>query len=147
MTIHPLLLSLVAVPALLFAACGPVSVGNGDGDAGGGGAQLSVEAGSYRAGAQIVLTLTNRSPDMIGYNLCPAALERRTGDSWATVPERPAEVCTMELRTLAPGSSDDFPHTLPATLTPGEYRFRVGIEAPLGGSQVTLVSNGFQVTQ
>jgi hypothetical protein len=109
--------------------------------------ELNVDRSQQRAGGEIRLTLTNRSSDLIGYNLCVAALDRLEGEEWVEVPERPAEVCTMELRTLAPGGSDTFPHTLPRTLAPGVYRFRTGVESPLGESQVGLTSGRFEVVQ
>jgi hypothetical protein len=108
-------------------------------------AELRVSPDEVAAGEEVDVTLVNRSEDLLGYNLCPAVLDRREGDGWVEDPLRPAEVCTMELRTLAPGDSGHFRHTVPPALTAGEYRFRVGIEAPLGGGRVEVASGPFQV--
>jgi len=108
-------------------------------------ATLTVQPARVAPGGPATLTLTNRSDQPLGYNLCPAALERQLGDDWEERPERPAEFCTMELRTLDPGASGTFEHTLPAPLPPGTYRFRVGVEWPLGEGWVDVVSEPFEV--
>jgi hypothetical protein len=53
----------------------------------------------------------------------------------------------MELRILAPGASADFRHTIPAGVRGGEYRFRVGVEAPLGEDRVEVVSGPFRIAR
>jgi hypothetical protein len=132
---------LLSSTCFLVAACAPHERGNGPGGA----LELGVEPLEVRAGEEVMLTLTNRSGDDVGYNLCPAVLDRREGDEWAERPERPAEVCTMELRVLAPDASSTYRHTVPARLPVGEYRFRVGVEAPLGEGRVEIASHPFQV--
>lgn len=127
--------------AVLAAACAPLEM-DGDGTAF---ARLGLDPTRVRAGDPITLTLTNRSDRQIGYNLCPAVLDRRVGGEWQEHPERPAEVCTMELRILEPGASDTFRHTLPATLPAGSYRFRLGVEWPLGEDRAGVASEPFEV--
>jgi hypothetical protein len=132
---------LVSLTCLLVAACAPQDPG----DDPGGPLELSVEPLEVRAGEEVMLTLANRSSDDVGYNLCPAVLDRREGEEWVERPERPAEVCTMELRILAPDASSTYRHTVPARLPAGEYRFRVGVEMPLGEGRVEVSSHPVQV--
>jgi hypothetical protein len=107
--------------------------------------QLSVEPAEVRAGDEVVLTLTNRSGDPVGYNLCVAVLDQRAADEWVERPERPTEFCTMELRVLPPEESATYRHTVPAELPPGEYRFRTGVESPLGEGRVEVGSSPFRI--
>jgi hypothetical protein len=134
---------LAIVCVLLQAGCATPAPGNG---AGASALVLSVDRGQYRAGDAMVLTLRNGLPHGVGYNLCGAGLERRVGGEWREVQQRLAEVCTMELRTLAPGASDTFRHTVPAGLSAGEYRVRSAVESPLGGSWVGVASAAFTIT-
>lgn len=111
----------------------------------GGLAELRVSPDAVSAGDEVMLTLVNRSDGELGYNLCPAVLDRREGGEWVEEPLRPAEVCTMELRVLSPGDSSHYRHMVPPALAAGEYRFRTGIEAPLGEGRVEVASGAFQV--
>jgi hypothetical protein len=96
------------------------------------------------AGAGTVrLILDNGARDPIGYNLCASTLQRHDGLRWS--PIRTDEVCTMELRILEPGRSATFDKTIPAGLSPGEYRYVTSVEDPLGGAQRTLASGSFGV--
>jgi hypothetical protein len=127
------------VPVLAaLAACGPLNV------VGGSAAPLSVDRQLYAPGDAMTLTLTNRSQDEVGYNLCPAILEVRQGAAWARGPDL-TEACTMELRLLAPGASATFPHRLPASLAPGEYRVRVNVEWPTGSGMASVATGPFRV--
>jgi hypothetical protein len=132
-----------AVPVLvsMLAGCAPADPADGPGAV----ADLRVTPAEARAGDEVMLTLENRSDRPLGYNLCPAVLDRRAGADWEEWPEAPAEVCTMELRTLSPESSSSFRHTLPSRLEPGEYRFRTTVEAPLGEGRVEVASEPFAV--
>lgn len=139
---------LAMMPALvLLAACAPMPPADGADGANGGTAvaELRVDRASYRPGDPIRVTLVNRSDDSIGYNLCVTALDRRNGATWNDASLPLAEACTMELRTLAPGATADFDHTLPTGITAGDYRVRTAVEAPLGGSRVGVASGAFRI--
>ena len=84
------------------------------------------------------LTLRNASAQSIGYNLCTSALERRNGDAWTAVKSR--RICTMELRTLEPGSEARYSFSI-ADLPSGEYRARARIE----GVTTQVLSEPFHV--
>lgn len=126
---------------LFLVGCAP---GNAPGEPTGT-AELRVDPESVEPGGEVLLTLVNRSDDPMGYNLCVAVLERREGGEWVEWPERPTEVCTMELRILDPEESGSFRHTLPGRVPAGEYRFRTGVEAPLGEDRVEVASEIFRV--
>jgi hypothetical protein len=131
---------------LLAAACALPSPVKMDGAAASANAaMLSVDRARYRSGDALVLTLRNGLAHAIGYNLCGAALEQRVGTEWRESPHRLAEVCTMELRTLAPGASGTYRHTVPGGASPGEYRVRSAVESPLGGSWTTIHSGTFTI--
>jgi hypothetical protein len=142
---------LLAITGIWLVACGPAQLpddqrGGAPEDADGS-PQLRVDRPTVRPAGEIRITLTNRTDALIGYNLCVAALERLEAGQWADVPERPAEICTMELRTLQPGGSDDFTHTIPQAVPPGVYRFRTGVESPLGDAQASVASDRFEVVR
>ena len=71
------------------------------------------------------LSLRNGSAQAIGYNLCASSLERRSGDRWQPVASQ--RVCTMELRSLAPGGEARYRVPL-ENVPPGEYRARARID-------------------
>lgn len=81
-------------------------------------------------GQVLELALHNGSAKPIGYNLCASGLERRSEGGWQTVPS--TRVCTMELRTLAPGRAARFSAPLGSPL-PGEYRAVTGIDGHPAG--------------
>jgi hypothetical protein len=127
--------------ALAAGACAP-HMTNGSATPG-----LTLEAAPVeaRAGSTVTLTLVNGSAHEAGYNLCVAALDRRVDGEWQEHPERPAEVCTMELRIVRPGESGTFQHTLPRAVPAGTYRFRTGVDWPFGEGNVGIVSNELNV--
>lgn len=108
----------LVVLGLVLCACGPSMQGGGSGD-------IRLAAAATAAGDSIELTLTNRSAQEIGYNLCTTAIERRVGDDWQ--PVRTDRVCTMELRTLQPGAEATYRTTLPPGTTAGDYRFHTTV--------------------
>lgn len=135
---------------VLLAACAPMPPADGingtnGGDGGGITAELRVDRTSYRPGDPIRVTLINRSDVTIGYNLCATALDRRDGSTWNGGSRPLAEVCTMELRTLTPGASDTFDHTLPTGIPAGDYRVRTGIHVPVDGARVGVASGEFRI--
>lgn len=144
MSNHAMLMGLLLpLGCLLGLACAPHEPGNGAGGA----MELGVEPGEVRAGEEVMLTLVNGSSGDLGYNLCVATLDRREGGQWVERPEPPAEFCTMELRVLGPDDSASFRHTIPAGLPAGEYRFRTGVEAPVGGPRVEVESHAFRIIE
>ena len=131
--------SFVLVVFLFIAtACAPVTGQQGGTTEGAvSGATLSAQP----SGNTVRLTLTNSSDAQLGYNLCSSLLERREGGAWREV--RTDEVCTMELRMLAPGASATFDKTWPATAGSGEFRYRTRVEMPLGGGSRDLATEPF----
>jgi hypothetical protein len=71
------------------------------------------------------LALRNGSARAIGYNLCASTLERRSGDRWQPVASQ--RICTMELRSLAPGGEARYRVSV-ENVPPGEYRARARID-------------------
>jgi hypothetical protein len=132
------------VGAAAFAGCAPSSAGGSA--AGTPSLELTVQPQPARASQEITLTLTNRSDQEVGYNLCPSVLQRRVEGEWQTSAVPFTEVCTMELRVLDPGASGTFRHPLPAGIPAGTYRFRTGVEWPLGGDRADVESAPFEVT-
>ena len=118
---------------LLAIACAPVASTQRD---------VTLTAASSAA-RTVTLTLTNHSSSPVGYNLCTSGLQRRQGGQWVNVPTD--EVCTMEIRSLAPGQSATFEKTPPQNAGAGEYRYVTGVEVPLSGSRVTVESNPFSL--
>jgi hypothetical protein len=108
-------------------------------------AHLAVSPSRTTVGGEVTLTLRNRSEQPIGYNLCPVTLERQVSGRWEERPERPAEVCTMELRVLLAGGSDTYRHTIPPGVPAGTYRFRLRVEWPMGEDNVSMTSDSFEV--
>ncbi len=91
----------------------------------------------------MVLTLENGSTGSIGYNLCTSSIERLDGSRWTRVEEDRA--CTMELRMLAPGGTDQFTVGLPAGAPPGEYRYTTSVNRDDRDDSVTVSSNSFRI--
>jgi hypothetical protein len=94
------------------------------------GLRLTVEPRVAAPGATVTLVLHNGTAHEAGYNLCSSGLGQLRSDGWHGVPDN--RVCTRELRIVMPGSQARYQTRLPTSLAPGEYRFRTGVEAPLG---------------
>lgn len=92
-------------------------------------AEVSLDATVSQERA-LELALHNGSAKPIGYNLCASGLERRSEGGWQAVPS--TRVCTMELRTLAPGRAARFSAPL-GSPPPGEYRVVTGIDGHPAG--------------
>ncbi|HWH22321.1 MAG TPA: hypothetical protein VNT25_03385 [Allosphingosinicella sp.] len=92
----------------------------------GAGLSFTVEPRTAAPGTAVTLILRNGLPRPVSYNLCSSAVEQRQAGGWTAIPSD--GVCTLELRGLQPGQEVRYPRTLPATLAPGEYRFRTGVE-------------------
>lgn len=104
---------------------------------------LSTDRSVYTPGAVAMIRLRNATSGRLGYNLCHSALERSAGGAWRRVEEDRA--CTMELRILQAGGTATFEHTLPATLSAGEYRYRTQVEHDGAQRMETVFSNTFTV--
>ena len=112
------------------------------------GLRFAVEPQTAAPGATVTLLLINRSPHLVGYNLCGSSLERYDGASWRGVPV--TGVCTRELRIASPGQTVSYTIRLPAALPAGKYRFSTGIESPLNRSTPgldLLLSEPFTVSR
>lgn len=126
---------LTVVLALVLSACAPLQSRDG-----------AVTLDAERVSPEMVrLTLRNGTASPVGYNLCSSVLEHETGTTWSQV--RTGEVCTMELRTLAPGDSATFDKRLPADLPAGDYRYLTSVESPLGTAQAGIASDSFPVSR
>ena len=88
----------------------------------------------------MTLTLSNGSSEQIGYNLCTSDLQTADGRQVPT-----GTVCTMELRTLAPGGTADYRYELPVTMANGSYRFVTQVEWMQSGRRSGVQSNTFEV--
>lgn len=106
---------------------------------------LATDRDRYAPGDTATLVLTNRFDHELGYNLCPAALDRRDAGRWAPAPEPEDRVCTLELRLLPPGERATYPFPLDPRLPPGEYRFRATVENFADGTRSEHESNAFSV--
>lgn len=134
---------MLLAPALLLSACSavpPVAPGPGPmmpHTPQPAALRFTVEPRVAAPGSTVTLILYNGTGHAVGYNLCMSGLghmqpgtwgELQTS-TWRSVPENRA--CTRELRTVPPGQEARYQTRLPATLAPGEYRFRTGVERPL----------------
>lgn len=86
---------------------------------------LVVEPAQVAPGDSVTLRLTTTLGDSVGYNLCSSTLQRRLVNDWQPVPSD--RICTMELRTLAPGDTARFTVRLSDGLDPGEYRYHLRV--------------------
>lgn len=101
---------------------------------------LRADRDSYRAGEEVALTLKNGTGNPAAYNLCTTTL--------VMAPSAPIEedrMCTMELRVLPAGETVTEPHPLPATLTPGTYRFTTRVQSQ--DTMVDVSSQDFTVAK
>ena len=87
---------------------------------------------------RLELQLRNNSQRTLGYNLCASNLERRSGQAWQPVASQ--RICTMELRTLAPGGEARYALAL-EELPPGEYRATTRVE----GLPLAVITEPFQL--
>ncbi|HWV56512.1 MAG TPA: hypothetical protein VNZ57_03490 [Longimicrobiales bacterium] len=95
------------------------------------GVSLSHSPESPSPGDSVTLVLRNGSDGTVGYNLCTSSLFRQSGSDWVPVPED--RICTMELRSLAPGEQATYTLRLPPGLEPGTYRYQTPIDGPESG--------------
>lgn len=93
--------------------------------------------------AVVRLTLHNDSAGRVGYNLCSSTLQRKSDSTWTRIPTD--EVCTMVLMSLEPGRSATFDKSLPAGLSPGQYRYVTSVENPVDVPQTEIATDPFTV--
>lgn len=105
---------------------------------------ITTDAQEYRAGSLVTLRLTNRLGRSIGYNLCRSRVERLDVESgeWGAV-RSTAELCTAEIRTLAPGQSVTHSFQLTVKPQPGRFRVSTALDDLQARSRVIAVSNIF----
>ncbi|HEV3050727.1 MAG TPA: hypothetical protein VGX50_10475 [Longimicrobium sp.] len=99
----------------------------------------------YSRGDEIVSQLVNASEHNVGYNLCTSALERRTGGGWVVVRRNPERPCTLPLYTLSPGQTTTYREPASAVPSPGTYRLRAQVEAPLNNGTRHITTAPFTV--
>ena len=86
---------------------------------------FTVERSSYQRGEPVTVILRNQTDEHLGYNLCVASREMRTGGGWTRI--SPLRACTMEIRGLAPGAETSSQERTD-DLRPGEYRIVTVVE-------------------
>jgi hypothetical protein len=130
-------ISLLPTLLLVLVACAPATSAPPPADG-----SSAVHFAAERVSSGVIrLSLDNGEHHPIGYNLCPSALQRRSGAEWVNIPSD--QVCTMQLNTLNPGADATFEKQLPASLPAGEYRYVTSIESPLGSTMTGIATSPF----
>lgn len=106
--------------------------------------RLSAEAEAFAPGAEVTLTLENRSGEALGYNLCFHGLERFGDEGWSSAGDN-LRICTAVLHVLESGVTATYPAILPASLGPGLYRFRTSVHLMERGEARDQVTEAFEV--
>lgn len=116
--------------------------------------QLLTDRTAYVSESSVTVTLRNDGDVRIEYNLCVSYLEGSDANgAWTTTRTYPdqGEICTQELRLLAPGESTEARRLLPKGLIPGTYRLRFTTVRSRQRSGAlprgALATNEFQVVQ
>lgn len=97
---------------------------------------------SYRPGGRVGLSLVNTSSTSLGINLCLSQVVSADGK---TPGPSDGESCVLEPQPLEPGARLDVRKTLPATLTPGTWRYETTIRL-LNGAGEKVLTPAFTVT-
>jgi hypothetical protein len=109
---------------------------------------MQTDAASYEGNASVTVRLTNRIGRRVGYNLCRSRLERLNDEGdWRETHSTLAEVCTAELRGLAPGQSATYSFRTDPRSRRGQYRIRTALDDPQQRGRLDVVSNPFTVTR
>jgi len=109
---------------------------------------MQTDAASYEGSAPVTVRLTNRTGRRVGYNLCRSRLERLNDEGdWRETHSTLAEVCTAELRGLAPGQSATYSFRTDPRSRRGQYRIRTALDDPQQRGRLDVVSNPFTVTR
>jgi hypothetical protein len=110
------------------------------------GTLLRTDAATYISGSVIRMRLTNRTGRVVQFNLCRSRIESGNSEGdWSVVAPALADACTMDLRTLAPGSTVAYQFKHGALQRRGNYRIRTRLEDTVGRTYVDAVSNTFQI--
>jgi Big-like domain-containing protein len=116
-------------------------------------AELRLDRTTFAAGSQVLMRITSRTNDTLGFNQCSSrTIERQQGQAWVAHPE-PDRMCTMELRLLMPRESQTATTDLPGNLTVGTYRIVLSFgrqrtpppNAPADWGVVRAVSAPFRI--
>lgn len=108
---------------------------------------LALDRGSYAAGDEVTLTLTNSGAGQYYFNPCPRIVEREEAGAWTAVDEG-QRMCTMEAWILDPNGTRTATTELPDSLAAGRYRIVVSLTAEgqvPSGEAVRAVSAPFSV--
>lgn len=117
------------------------------------GATLTIDRSSYSPGATVIMRITSKVSDTLGFNACSSrSIERQQGENWAAYPE-PGRMCTMELRLLYANQTTTANTLLPRDLPTGTYRLVLVLGrqrsapagAPANWGTVRAVSSSFRV--
>jgi hypothetical protein len=114
---------------------------------GSGGATLTADQESYRAGGRVTLTLHNGGPVTLGYNLCQAELWAAADGARVEPETSNPQLCQLILSSLAAGRDASGTQTLPTDLVPGKYFYVTRVEPEPGSSkpEVRVESARFEV--
>lgn len=96
---------------------------------------------SYARSGRVGLSLTNVSTGTVGVNLCLSQLISADGK---TMGPSDAATCELEPRPLEPGDSVEGRKTIPATVTPGRWRYATTIRLGNGAGE-KILSQEFDV--
>jgi hypothetical protein len=132
-----------AAPGLLLVATLVACSSTGDPDFAP--AVLLVDESVAEAGDTLSIRLVNASDVAIGYNLCFAVLERRTGSAWQAAEQ--GRSCFTIQYVLRPRQQVVEPRVLPPGIPAGVYRFRLNAVLVTRGSEtpIALTSPDFMV--
>ncbi len=102
----------------------------------------------YAPGAEIVITLTNRTKHGIGYNLCVSGLEEQVNGEWRVPENLPRDVlCLAVLKHLHRGRAASTRFPLPEELPAGEYRLFTNVEDLRTGEQALIATSSFVIAK
>ncbi|MGH8622903.1 MAG: hypothetical protein ACRET3_12255 [Burkholderiales bacterium] len=110
--------------------------------------RIETDQAEYGSGSQVVVRFTNASAELVSYNGCFGFLERAGAVAWSSVAPASDVPCRDYVAGLPPGASATSSFTLPATLSPGVYRYRfTRISAPSENllAEAERVTNSFTV--
>lgn len=108
-------------------------------------------AALYTADAQYYNTegvdvmLVNQMDATISYNLCRAALQRKTGETWSAV-STDREECPSIIFRLAPTETAAYTFTPEVPLESGEYRFLATVQVGSEKTTKTFASPPFAIS-